>query len=122
MAQAYRSRLQKNRTLASGHIRVTGCYNLDYKVAVEWELDLDEGLVRDMIFELPDGELRFENVRASFSASCLDRQRELPTGFITNFRLNRQSTFDLLEAGIERSLLIINPAVGPIEDSFWKKQ
>lgn len=121
MAQAYRSKLQTSRTPASGHVRVTGCYNLDHKVAVEWELDLNKKLVRDIISELPDGELEFRIVRASFSASCLDRQEERPTGIITNFRLNRQSTLGLLEAGAKRSLLRVISAADPIEDGCWRK-
>ena len=121
IAQAYRSHRNKRRAAHSEILRVEGCYNFDQKVVVEWEMWLNEALIHAIMRELPGSELRYEALRTGFSASCFERYEDFNDGVVTNFRLNRQSTLDFIQTGLERGLLEIRQDAHSPDERVWSK-
>lgn len=122
MAQAYRSTKSNSKALSANGLVIAGCYNHDQKVVVEWESILSDEQIREIVDELPDGNLTFKSIRASFSASHWDRYEDFNEGLITNFKLSRRSTRNLIEAGIESALLRpVYTSLDP-DDGIWAKQ
>ena len=85
---------------------VTGCYNYDQKVVVEWERPLAETDLAAIFSELPEGQVTFATLRLIASSWCRSRDMTLTSERITHYRLSRASVAALAGWAEERGLLL----------------
>lgn len=84
---------------------VTGCYNHDQKVVVEWERSLAEAELEAIFRELPEGQVTFATLRVVASSWCRTRDTTLNSERITHYRLSRASVTALAGWAEERGCL-----------------
>lgn len=104
MGQAFRSRVAG--AGAADSLIVTGCYNHDQKVVVEWERPLTETDLAAIFNELPQGHITFATLRLTASSWCRSRDTTLTSERITHYRLSRASVSALAYWAEERGLFL----------------
>lgn len=123
MAQAFRSTKRAGSSdSAENALQIVGCYNLDHKVVVEWERFLDECELLELLGELPDDPLGFDDIRLVASSWCQTRDSSLATTRFTHFRVNRSSVSAIIAWAVERSLLVPDGSAPLSGRSAWIRQ
>lgn len=123
MAQAFRSK----KGATSGEppdraLRVSGCYNHDHKVVVEWERFLDEDDLLALIGELPTGRLTFEAIRLVASSWCQVHDASLATMRFTHYRINRESAGAIIAWAEDRGILVAEGQADLPGRNAWTRQ
>lgn len=123
MAQAFRSKKgDPSREPPGNTLRVSGCYNHDHKVVVEWEMFLDDGDLLALTGELPTGPLTYDAVRLLASSWCQTRDTSLTAMRFTHYRISRDSAFAIIAWAEDRGILALVERAHPAVEKLWARQ
>ncbi len=105
MAHAFRSKTKNSQNANAYEIRVTGTYNMDQKVTVEWEyLTVVDELV-ELFRRLPTRSYTETEIRFFVSGHFYKLDRNLPDTKISEYRVSPQSMVRILETLEMRDVL-----------------
>lgn len=120
MAQAFRSRKGVGSALPpTGGLQVVGCYNLDEKVAVEWEMVFDDNELLALTNELPCGHLSFDAIRLVVSSWCQARDESLASMRFTHYKVNRSSVRAIIAWAEDHNILVPNTRADSSSSDGW---
>ena len=98
MVHAFRSHTTNSRSTSTCELRVTGTYNMDQKITVEWEcLTVVDALI-ELFKRLPKRPYVETGIRSFVSGHFYKLDRNLPDTKISEYRVSPQSLSQILEA------------------------
>ncbi len=105
MVHAFRSRRPGGNEIGDHQIAITGTYNLEHKVTVEWEQVTSIVDMERLCLRLPDRPYSRAEIRSLISGHFLELDEQLPPTKIGEYRISPTALNDVLRA-LENSKIL----------------